>query len=153
MAKSAKPCLMVMKGREPMMGREGGPGFSWWKFSLFWKSDFNHDKMIILHRRKFLHCPTRQHCRFSICSYFGWLWQIQNLRRAGLSKLDLKLAMFKRKSSWALHLFNKYWEFNPNVGYCETRIWVYEENQKQLTLHIWHTSPKIHSWCVPVSLL
>ena len=32
MVKSAKPCLVVMKGREPMMGREGGPGFSWWKF-------------------------------------------------------------------------------------------------------------------------
>ena len=27
----------------------------------------------------------RQHCRLSICSYFGWVWQIQNLRRAGLS--------------------------------------------------------------------
>ena len=26
---------------------------------------------------------TRQHCRLSICSYFGWVWQ--NLRRAGLS--------------------------------------------------------------------
>ena len=25
----------------------------------------------------------RQHCRLSICSYFGWVWQI--LRRAGLS--------------------------------------------------------------------
>ena len=23
----------------------------------------------------------RQHCRLSICSYFGWLWQILNLRR------------------------------------------------------------------------
>ena len=33
-AKSANPCLVnpcLMKGKEPMMGREGGPGFSWWK--------------------------------------------------------------------------------------------------------------------------
>ena len=27
----------------------------------------------------------RQHCRLSICSYFGWLWKILNLGRAGLS--------------------------------------------------------------------
>ena len=34
LAKSANPCLVnpcLMKGKEPMMGREGGPGFSWWK--------------------------------------------------------------------------------------------------------------------------
>ena len=29
----------------------------------------------------------RQHCRLSICSFFGWHWQILNLRRAGLSRL------------------------------------------------------------------
>ena len=28
----------------------------------------------------------KQHCRHSICSYFGWLWQTLNLRRALLSK-------------------------------------------------------------------
>ena len=25
----------------------------------------------------------RQHCRLNICSFFGWLWQIQNRRWAG----------------------------------------------------------------------
>ena len=30
-----------------------------------------------------MRCHLRQHCRLSICSYFGWLWQILNLRRAG----------------------------------------------------------------------
>ena len=29
---------------------------------------------------------SNEHCRLSICSIFGWAWQIQNLRRAGLSK-------------------------------------------------------------------
>ena len=28
---------------------------------------------------------VRQHCRLSICSYFGRVWQILNLRQAGLS--------------------------------------------------------------------
>ena len=28
----------------------------------------------------------RQHCRLSICRSFGWVWQILNLRRAGLSR-------------------------------------------------------------------
>ena len=28
-----------------------------------------------------------QHCHLSICSYFGWVWQILNLRRAGLSSI------------------------------------------------------------------
>ena len=27
----------------------------------------------------------RQHCCLNICSYFGWVWQILNLRRAGFS--------------------------------------------------------------------
>ena len=27
----------------------------------------------------------RQHCPLNNCSYFGWVWQILNLRRAGLS--------------------------------------------------------------------
>ena len=30
------------------------------------------------------HDVARQHCRLSICSYFGWVWQI--LREAGLSR-------------------------------------------------------------------
>ena len=36
--------------------------------------------------KKLLQNLNRQHCRLSICSYFGWVWQILNLRRAGLSK-------------------------------------------------------------------
>ena len=37
----------------------------------------------------------RQHCRLSICSYFGWHWQThQQLRRAGLSKLWFYLKDF-----------------------------------------------------------
>ena len=35
MAKSARPRLMVMKGREPIIGNDGGPSFSWWKLNIF----------------------------------------------------------------------------------------------------------------------
>ena len=36
---------------------------------------------------------ARQHCRLSICSYFGWLWQILNLRRAGMSTQSSRSSM------------------------------------------------------------
>ena len=37
---------------------------------------------------------SRQHCCLSICSYFGWVWQIQNLRRAGLSMIFIDFHNF-----------------------------------------------------------
>ena len=43
-------------------------------------------------------CHIRQHYRLSICSYFGWLWQIQNLRRAGMSSLEHHLCKWPSKN-------------------------------------------------------
>ena len=40
MAKSARPRLMVMKGREPIIGNDGGPSFSWWRPNVFIENSF-----------------------------------------------------------------------------------------------------------------
>ena len=36
----------------------------------------------------------RQHCRLSFCSYFGWVWLILNLIRAGLSTKTVQITSF-----------------------------------------------------------
>ena len=45
---------------------------------------------------------VRQHCSINICSYFGWLWQIQNLRWAlSTEQACLQTVDFLCKQWWA----------------------------------------------------
>ena len=50
-----------------------------------------------------------------ICSYFGWLWQILNLRRAGLSKKSLKTDQRNQIENWHnICIFaGKAWKLTP----------------------------------------
>ena len=41
---------------------------------------------------------SRQHYCLSIGCHFGWVWQILNLRQAGLSNIVLKLLVFNKSS-------------------------------------------------------
>ena len=52
-------------------------GYCLHSFAYWWRT--------IKHENGKFPVLVRQHCRLSICSYFGWVWQILNLRRAGLS--------------------------------------------------------------------
>ena len=44
------------------------------------KLSFNAGYMLV---NPYHQVSFRQHCHLSICSYFGWAWQILNLKRAG----------------------------------------------------------------------
>ena len=75
---------------------------------------------------------ARQHCRLSICGYFGWLWQILKLRWAGLSSWCY-WTIWATKQHWPLSSIES--QTDQLIRNFKRELQAWGEHQENWTLH------------------
>ena len=82
------------------------------------------------------------HCRLSICCYFGWVWQIQNLRRAGLPITEARLQMQEEKMVFLIIAKTTH---PLIIGFEDALLKLLkQENLQNFKSNLWWDSQKVH---------